>query len=76
MKMNVFKAGVTSSAIACATTVARLYADTNKVQFPENYRSTFVRYTSVDKVNKKNPQKTKMRYFYVSPQSLFAANAG
>jgi hypothetical protein len=53
-----------------------LQADTNKVQLPENFRSSFVRYTSIDKPNAENPQKTKMRYFYVNPDSLVAAKPG
>jgi hypothetical protein len=72
MKANVLKIAL----ITCAMTAAPLHADTNEVQFPENYRSTFVRYTSVDKPNKKDSKKTKMRYFYVNPQSLVAAKVG
>lgn len=56
--------------------VAPLSADTNQVELPENYRSTFVRYTSVDKPNEEKPETTKMRFFYVNPESLIAAEAG
>jgi len=49
-------------------------ADTQNVALPENYASTFVRYTSVDKPAGKRP--AKMRYFYVNPESLAAAKPG
>ncbi|NND92262.1 MAG: cytochrome P460 family protein [Granulosicoccus sp.] len=53
-----------------------LQADTGKVTLPENYGSRFVRYFSVDKPNADEPDKTKMRFFYVNPESLAAAEAG
>ena len=65
-----------SLGVAAALIVTPLSADTNKAELPENYRSTFVRYTSVDKPNADDPQKTKMRFFYVNPESLIAAQAG
>ena len=62
--------------LASSTLVSTVSADTTKIELPENYRSTFVRYTSVDKPNAENPEKTKMRYFYVNPQALSAAQTG
>lgn len=57
-----------------ATPATALRADTDNVTFPENYQSRFIRYTSVDKPAGERP--AKMRYFYVNPQSLAAAEAG
>lgn len=72
MIFNVIKAlGLVASVF-----ITPLGADTNKVNLPENYRSTFVRYTSVDKPNADEAEKTKMRFFYVNPESLVAAQAG
>ncbi len=59
-----------------AVLTAPLQADTGKVELPENYASKFVRYTSVDKPDVDEPEKTKMRFFYVNPESLAAAVAG
>jgi len=59
--------------LGSAATAAPTIADTNKVELPENYHSTFVRYHSVDKPNAENPDRTKMRFFYVNLDSLAAA---
>jgi len=59
--------------LGTALTTAPTLADTSKVELPENYRSTFVRYHSVDKPDAENPDRTKMRYFYVNLDSLAAA---
>jgi len=60
--------------ILCTTFGAVVIADTNKVQLPENYASTYVRYTSVDKPAGRGAEKT--RFFYVNPESLAAAVPG
>lgn len=49
-------------------------ADSSKVSLPENYASTFVRYTSVDKPP--GDRAAKMRFFYVNPNSLALAEPG
>jgi len=71
MKLKVLKFVLLASAVVMAPATA----DTGKVKLPENYGTTFVRYSSVDKPNAENPEKTKMRFFYVNPESLAAAQA-
>lgn len=69
MKINAILIIGTAASVAVAT----LVADTNLINLPENYRTTFVRYTSLDKPNPESPEKAKMRYFYVNPEALAAA---
>jgi hypothetical protein len=48
-------------------------AGTEKVSFPDGFRSQFVRYTTVDKPERKPPI---VRFMYVNPAALAAAKPG
>ena len=48
-------------------------AGPDRIAFPEGYRTNFVRYTTVDKPDREPPI---VRFFYVNPEALAAAQAG
>jgi hypothetical protein len=59
---------VFGTGIAAVTTAS---AGADLIKYPENYQSTFVRYTTVDQ----EPQK-RVRFMHVNPEVLAAAKAG
>jgi len=67
--------GMSVTLLTFVVFVAPAVSDMNKVELPENYGTTFIRYGSLDKPNEENPEKTKMRFFYVNRESLLAAKA-
>lgn len=58
---------------ALVASVGAIAADVPRVSLPDNYASHFVRYLSVDKPAGQRP--AKVRFFYVHPDSLAAAQA-
>jgi hypothetical protein len=53
---------------------AGAFADENRVAWPENYATHFVRYHSVDKPKVDKP--AKIRFFYVNTEALARAKSG
>ena len=52
----------------CVLAVGTAHAGPEKVKFPEGYQTQFVRYTTVDKLERKT-----IRFMYVNPESLSSA---
>ena len=61
------------TAIAVLLLVSSISVGPDKVTLPEGYQSHFVRYTTVDKPERKPPI---VRFMYVNPKSLAASQAG
>lgn len=68
-RSNIVYVGLVGLGAAFVVTVAS--AGPDKVQFPEGYATSFVRYTTVDKPERDPPI---VRFFYVNPDALAAAS--
>ncbi len=58
-------------AVCLSLTTSQVNAGFDEVKFPEGYQTQFIRYAAIDK-----PKKRKVRFFYVNPEALAAAQPG
>ena len=68
MRMRAFL----GTAVTLPLLVSSVSAGPDKVAFPEGYQTHFVRYTTIDKPERKPPI---VRFMYVNPEALAAAQA-